>query len=114
METPSGKGASGPRKVAEIRSSSGGITDLASTSQDSEGMVVVGRKSSPRRGSIVGTDALSITVTGFKCTNKAARFLTDDSVSKLYVAYKFLDGIYETPFNLPKPKAGESILFNFT
>ena len=49
----------------------------------------------------------------YSCINPSARFLADENVSRLYVAYKFLDEVYDTPYSLPKPKAKENIVFNF-
>ena len=66
-----------------------------------------------RSGSVMGGDSIAITVTKFTCTNSSARFVTDENVSRLYVAYKFLEEVYDTPYSLPKPKPKENIVFNF-
>ena len=61
----------------------------------------------------MGGESIAITVTKFTCTNPSARFVADESVSRLYVAYKFLEEVYDTPYSLPKPRPKENIVFNF-
>ena len=117
MVQPSSRVIRRVRQLAKEDSDTTITGDSSSTTHDSEGVVVRKDSIGGSRSSIIGSEAITITISEFKA-GKNASFLKSKKIQKLFVEFSFLDlkpEDSETPFALPKPKvAGESIVFNYS
>ena len=78
-------------KIKRVKSEEGGATttgESSSTSHDSEGVVVRKESIGGSRSSVMGNEAITVTVSEFKA-GKNAGFLKNKKIEKLFVEYRY-------------------------
>ncbi|XP_072554214.1 protein fantom isoform X2 [Paramormyrops kingsleyae] len=87
-------------------------TDLNESMQsDSDDGIVAGQTV---QGRPQPSERIRIEITSLRLA-RGSRVASDDTVSRLFIEYRFLDGpSVETPLSLPKPRAGQSIYYNYS
>ncbi|XP_048828398.1 protein fantom isoform X2 [Brienomyrus brachyistius] len=87
-------------------------TDLnESVQSDSDDGIVAGQSV---QGRLQPSERIRIEITSLRLA-RGSRVAADDTVSRLFIEYRFLDGpSVETPLSLPKPRPGQSIYYNYS